>query len=70
MPDWVVERGIGESRYARIEDGEIVEARILLDGVIRSGSVLEARLAKVGVPAIAVAKKISSIEARATLGSR
>ena len=29
MPDWVVERGIGESRYARIEDGEIVEARTL-----------------------------------------
>ena len=56
MPDWVVERGIGESRYARIEDGEILEARILLDGVVRAGSVVEARLAKVGVPGIAVAK--------------
>ena len=55
MPDWVVERGIGESRYARIEVGEIIEARILLDGVIRAGSVVEARLAKVGVPAVAVA---------------
>ena len=56
MPDWVVERGIGESRYARIEDREIVEARILLDGVVRAGSVVEARLAKVGAPAIAVAE--------------
>jgi hypothetical protein len=56
LPDWVVERGIGESRYARIEDGEIVEARILLDGVARAGSVIDARLTRAGVPAIAVAE--------------
>ena len=55
MPDWIVERGIGESRYARIENGEIVEARILLDGVIRAGSMVEARLVKTVVPAIAMA---------------
>ena len=55
MPDWLIERGIGESRVARIEDGEIVEAQILLDGILRAGSVLQARLTKTGVPALAIA---------------
>ena len=55
MPDWLIERGIGESRAVRIENGEIVEARILLDGIARAGSILGARLMKVGVPAVAVA---------------
>ena len=55
MPDWLIERGIGESRAVRIEEGQIVEARILLDGVVRAGSVLQARLTKVGTPALAVA---------------
>ena len=54
MPDWLIERGIGESRAVRIEDGEIVEARIQLEGIVRAGSVLQARLKKVGVPAVAV----------------
>ena len=49
MPDWVVERGIGESRYARIENGEIVEARILLDGVVPAGSELTGRLERSGM---------------------
>ena len=53
MPDWVVERGVGESRAVRIEDGEIVEAQILLDGIVRAGAVLPARLTKTGVPALA-----------------
>lgn len=53
MPDWLIEHGIGESRAVRIADGEIVEARILLDGVARAGSVIEARLEKAGTPAIA-----------------
>ena len=54
-PDWLVERGIGESRAVRIEGGEIVEARIFLDGVIPAGSVLQAKLLRAGKPAIAVA---------------
>lgn len=44
MPEWLTERGIGETRSALIEDGEIVEARIELDGVERSGNVIAARL--------------------------
>ena len=48
LPEWLVERGIGETRCALIEDGEIVEARILLDGIARAGTVLQARLTSVG----------------------
>lgn len=48
MPDWVIEHGIGETRAAVIEDGEIIEARIELDGVTPAGSVIEARLIHVG----------------------
>lgn len=44
MPDWLVEHGIGETRAVLVEDGEIIEARILLDGVVRAGSVIAARL--------------------------
>ena len=44
MPEWLVEQGIGETRYALIENGEIAEARIELDGARRAGSVLAARL--------------------------
>jgi ribonuclease G len=44
LPEWLVERGIGESRYALIEHGEIVEARIELDGVRRAGSIVAAQL--------------------------
>lgn len=55
MPEWLVEQGIGESRYALVEDGHIVEARILLDGIVRYGCVIEARLKSAKGPAIAVA---------------
>ena len=48
MPEWLVERGIGESRAALVEDGEIVEARIELDGTIPAGTVIEARLVDLG----------------------
>jgi Ribonuclease G/E len=44
LPEWLVERGIGETRAALVEDGEIVETRIELDGVRRAGSVVAARL--------------------------
>ena len=52
MPDWLIERGIGETRAALIEDGEIVEARVRRDGVIPAGTVLEAKL-------IAVAPRVT-----------
>ena len=32
LPEWLVERGIGENRSALVEDGEIVEARVELEG--------------------------------------
>jgi hypothetical protein len=52
-PNWLIERGIGESRAVRIEGGEIVASRVLLDGVVPSGTVLDARLVRSGKPAIA-----------------
>lgn len=48
MPDWLIERGIGETRCALVEDGEILEARIQLEGSVTAGTVLEARLVSVG----------------------
>jgi hypothetical protein len=51
--EWQIERGIGESRLVRIDGGEIVAARILVDGIVPAGTILEARLARVGKPAIA-----------------
>jgi hypothetical protein len=54
-PEWLIERGIGEIRAVLVEGGRIVEARILRDGVIPAGTVLEARLKSVGRNAIAVA---------------
>jgi hypothetical protein len=53
LPDWLIERGIGETRAALVEDGTIVEARIELDGVERAGSVVAARLISTGRNAIA-----------------
>lgn len=46
MADWIVERGIGEVRAARIVDGEIVEARIEPDDALRAGTILPARLVR------------------------
>ena len=55
MPEWLIERGIGESRAALVEDGRIVEARILRDGVVPAGTILEAQLKSVGRNAVAMA---------------
>lgn len=44
MPDWIVERGIGETRAALIDGDTILEAVIEPDGSLRAGAVLEARL--------------------------
>ena len=53
-PEWLIERGIGETRAALVESGRIIEARILRDGVIPAGTVLSARLKTVGRNAVAV----------------
>jgi hypothetical protein len=52
LPEWFVEQGIGETRAALIEQGEIVEARVRREGVIAAGTILEARL-------IAVAPRVT-----------
>ena len=45
MAEWLVERGIGETRAALVEGGTILEARIERAGVLaRHGAVLPARL--------------------------
>jgi hypothetical protein len=49
LPEWLIERGIGETRRALVEDGRIIEARIILDGTLPAGTVIAARLASVGV---------------------
>ena len=48
MTEWLIESGIGETRAVLIEDGEIAEARILLDGIVPAGSVIAARLIDIG----------------------
>ena len=53
MPEWLIERGIGETRYARLADGEIIEARLLVDGVMPAGTALRVRLKQAGAPAVA-----------------
>ena len=53
-PEWLIERGIGETRAALVERGRIVEARIMRDMVVPAGTVLDARLKCVGRNAVAV----------------
>ena len=48
MPEWLVERGIGETRAALIEGGEIIEARIEVEGSVPAGSILAAQLTGLG----------------------
>jgi hypothetical protein len=48
LAEWLIERGIGEIRAALIEDGAIVEARIVLDGTLPAGTILSAKLIDVG----------------------
>lgn len=57
MPDWLIEKGIGETRMVRIAGGEIVAARILVDGIVPAGTVLAATLRRAGRPGIAQAGK-------------
>ncbi len=46
MPEWLIERGIGETRAALVDQGRIIEARIQRDGIVPAGSVLTARLTR------------------------
>jgi ribonuclease G len=55
LPEWLIERGIGETRAVLVDDGRIVEARISRDGVVEAGTVLRAQLKTVGRNAIALA---------------
>ena len=48
MTGWIVEPGIGETRAVLVEDGDIVEALVELEGVVPASSVIRARLASVG----------------------
>lgn len=59
MAEWLIERGIGETRAILVADGEILEAAIELPGTLPAGSVAAARLRAVlapGARGIAVAK--------------
>ena len=55
MPEWLIERGIGETRASLVQDGRIIEARIMREGVVPAGTVLEAQLKSVGRNAVALA---------------
>jgi hypothetical protein len=71
MTEWIIERGIGETRAALVEDGEIVEARIELEDAVPAGSVIEARLAESGTDgrnAIAVAGGVEYLLPRGAPG--
>ena len=53
-PEWLIERGIGETRAALVDGGRIKEARIIRDGVVAAATVLKARLKSAGRNAVAV----------------
>ncbi|WP_338501872.1 ribonuclease [Sphingomonas kaistensis] len=53
MPEWQVERGIGEERWVRIAGGDITDARIHLDGAPRAGEQREVRIKAVRPQAVA-----------------
>jgi len=48
LPEWLVEKGIGETRAALVEEGRILEARIELDTTVPAGTILKARLVDCG----------------------
>jgi ribonuclease G len=68
LPEWLIERGIGETRCALVENGGIVEARIELEGTTPAGSVIAARLKQAAKPAIALAEGIEYLLPKGALG--
>jgi ribonuclease G len=69
LPEWLIERGIGETRCALIEDGAIVEARIEIDGRARAGAVIAARLTQSAKPTVAAADGIEFLLPRGAPGA-
>jgi ribonuclease G len=55
LPEWLIEHGIGETRAALVDDDRIIEARIMREGVVPAGTILQAQLKSVGRNAIAIA---------------
>jgi len=55
-PEWLIERGIGETRCVLVEGSRIVEARILVDGIVQAGTIIEAKLMSAGLNGIAAAE--------------
>jgi ribonuclease G len=49
LPEWLYEQGIGETRCILVDEGEIIEARIELEGIRPAGSVIAARLVAAGL---------------------
>jgi ribonuclease G len=63
LPEWLIERGIGETRAALVDSGEIIEARIELDWANAAGTVVAARLVDRGRNGRnAVARDASGVE--------
>jgi hypothetical protein len=56
LPEWLLERGIGETRAALVEAGRIVEARIFPEDLVPAGTIFAAKLKSVGRNAVAVAE--------------
>jgi hypothetical protein len=55
-PEWLIERGIGETRCALVERGRIVDARVLVGGIVPAGTIVEAMLKSVGPNGTGVAE--------------
>lgn len=68
MPEWLIERGVGETRCALVENGEVVAARIEIEGVMPAGSIIAARLKQAAKPAIAVAAGVEYLLPRGAPG--
>ncbi len=68
MPDWLIERGFGETRCALVENGEIVEARVRRDGVTAAGTILDAKLIAVAPRLLVEAAGEKFLLPRATAG--
>jgi ribonuclease G len=48
LPEWLIEKGIGETRAALVDDDHIIETRIELEGIVPAGTILGAKLISVG----------------------
>ncbi|MDP9086114.1 MAG: ribonuclease [Pseudomonadota bacterium] len=48
MAEWMIEHGIGETRAVLIEDRQIIEARVELEGAVPAGTRLAAQLIRAG----------------------